>query len=143
MTTSPTRTTAWSSLATGGRSVLGAGTGITTISPLADCDPFEMVYPIRTCLSIDATSLTRIVSWPSTAAATPAPASTVTDCTTRMPPPGSVSFESTFTSTSPPLGSSATSRTATGGRSSFDSGSTSMRTSPGTEFGPAETRYWA
>jgi hypothetical protein len=29
----------------------------------------------------------------------------VTDCTTRMPPAGSVSLESTFTSTSPPLGS--------------------------------------
>ena len=43
MTTSPARTVTVSGLATGCMIVSGAGIGITTTSPSADFDPFEIV----------------------------------------------------------------------------------------------------
>src|SRR5690606_898511 len=137
VTTSPVCTVISSATASGGRSRVGAATGTTRTSPTALCAPFDAVYRRVTGRSRRAVSATRSTWWSSTAAVTPASAST--DVTTSTPPDGSVSLASTSTSAEPPAGSSTVSPTTTGGPASCGGGSTSTRTRPIVESGPSLT----
>ena len=138
VTTSPTRTTAVSSLATGtwrAPAVIGS----TVTVPVAVEVPLDTAYSTSTDSVIEPAAETCSRALLTTVAVTPDPSGTVADCRTRMPPAGSKSLVRGATVEDSPGRSRAVSFSGTGGVEASDCSTTSTRTIPCDTDDPADT----
>ena len=137
VTTPPVRTSATAFGTTGGCVVDDAGTGVTTICPVALAVPFETTYCSVT--GSVSTPTAEICTSSRCRTATRSPSGASTESSSSTLPAGSLSFASGATVVWPPCGSVAVSRTATGGSGCSGRARTSMRATPVACCGAAVT----